>query len=134
MALSEPAGAYSTAELGTTKEAMEAFLRDPARLALAEKWLAGNTGSDTQRKVLALFIRTFGCYQMKDEAVALRTECTQVEDTLSDARNNMPLGYFDPKAPTLLVEKSSVGLRTVMKTVSGHLLSLGELKQMAALS
>eukprot|EP00729_Bicosta_minor_P016408 gene16408-31443_t len=121
MALSQPPGAYSTEALGKTKEAMEAFLRDPSRLATVEQHLAAGKGSATQKKVLAVFIRTFGCYQMKDQdAVTLRSECTKVEDSLSAARNSMKLGYYTDATKGTFVEKSSVGLRTTMKTAENE--------------
>ena len=46
---------------------------------------------------------------------------TALEDTLGSARNTMNLGYTCPKT-SKFVEKSSVGLRTTMKTseVSRH--------------
>jgi hypothetical protein len=73
-------------------------------------------GSDTQRTTLQVFKRTFGCYQMSDpEAVAIRKRTTEIEDKLNASRNSMRLGYCDPTTG-LFVEKSSVGLRTAMKT------------------
>lgn len=100
---------------------MEAFLRDPSRLATVEQHLAAGKGSATQKKVLAVFIRTFGCYQMKDQdAVTLRSECTKVEDSLSAARNSMKLGYYTDATKGTFVEKSSVGLRTTMKTAENE--------------
>uniref|UniRef100_A0A7S4G0I0 Peptidase M3A/M3B catalytic domain-containing protein n=1 Tax=Eutreptiella gymnastica TaxID=73025 RepID=A0A7S4G0I0_9EUGL len=113
MALGEP---YTTAALSQTKGAMEAFLRDPARLAEAEEWLAKGEGTAEQRKCLQIFVRTFKCYQMSDaEAVALRDQCTAVEDALSAARNHMRLGYEAPGGGGF-VERSSVQLRTAMRT------------------
>ena len=95
---------------------MEAFLRDPARLAEAEAWLAKGDGSPEQRKCLQIFVRTFKCYQMSDaEAVALRDQCTAVEDSLSAARNHMRLGYEAPGGGGF-VERSSVQLRTALRT------------------
>ena len=100
---------------------MEAFLRDPSRLTTVEQHLAAGKGSATQKKVLAVFIRTFGCYQMKDQdAVTLRSECTKVEDALSAARNSMKLGYYTDATKGTFVEKSSVGLRTTMKTAENE--------------
>ena len=108
-------GFETTEALGSTKEAMEAFLRDEARLARATELAAVATDPE-QKKVLACFTRTFSCYQMKSPAaVALREESTALENALNKARNTMALGYRDPKGGDL-VEKSSVGLRTLMRT------------------
>ena len=108
------AGAFSTAQLGATKEAMEAFLRDAPRLATAKAYAADATSE--QKVVLDCFCRTFACYQMSsDAAVALRQKSTAIEDALSEKRNAMTLGYTVP-ASGEFEEKSSVGLRTVMRT------------------
>ena len=48
-------------------------------------------------------------------ATNIRSSITALEDTLSSARNSMNLGYTCPKTAAF-VEKSSVGLRTTMKT------------------
>ena len=49
--------------------------------------------------------------------VRLRGECEAVENKLNASRNTeLKLGYKDPAAADVFVEKSSVGLRTVMKT------------------
>lgn len=108
-------GGFDTVKLGSTKEAMEAFLRDEDRLAEA-KTHAAATKDPEQLKVLACFQRTFQCYQMSSpEAIALREKSTTLENKLNAARNKMALGYKDP-ATGALVEKSSVGLRTLMRT------------------
>jgi hypothetical protein len=108
---------YSTAQLSATKEAMEAFLRDPTQLAQAEAFSAGGKASERQGTILACFVRTFKCYQMADpDAVALRAKCTAVEDSLNDARNKtFSLGLNNP-ATKGFEEKSSVQLRTIMRT------------------
>ena len=49
------------------------------------------------------------------EAAACRKRTTEIEDKLNAARNAMHLGYTDPTTGKF-VEKSSVGLRTTMKT------------------
>mmetsp|Transcript_11142 Transcript_11142/g.34395 ORF Transcript_11142/g.34395 Transcript_11142/m.34395 type:complete len:623 (-) Transcript_11142:38-1906(-) len=108
-------GGFDTVKLGSTKEAMEAFLRDEDRLAEA-KTHAAATKDPEQLKVLACFQRTFQCYQMSSpEAIVLREKSTTLENKLNAARNKMALGYKDP-ATGALVEKSSVGLRTLMRT------------------
>jgi len=105
-------GDFSTEQLGSTKEAMEAFLRDADRLARAKAYAADARGE--QLKVLDCFQRTFACYQMaSEEAVALRKASTEIEDALNEQRNKMRLGYDHAGA---FVEKSSVGLRTAMRT------------------
>ncbi|KAJ1448448.1 hypothetical protein M885DRAFT_539172 [Pelagophyceae sp. CCMP2097] len=112
MALS---GSFSTAQLSATKEATEAFLRDAPRLAEARRLLALKSATEDQRKVLALFVRTFACYQMpSDRAVKLRRAATKLEDELSAKRNAMRLGYT--AADGAFVELSSVGLRTLCRT------------------
>lgn len=107
---------YSTEKLSSTKEAMEAFLRDPGRLAEVEKMISSNRGSDLQKVALNCFSRTFKCYQMSDpEAVALRTQCTSIEDALNSARNKtFALGYTPPGGT--FTELSSVQLRTLLRT------------------
>ena len=108
-------GDFSTTLLSSTKEAMEEFLRSPENKAKAEAFLASGEATASQAKTLDCFVRTFGCYQMSDEAaVSLRAECTKIEDLLNANRNTMALGYTPPGGA--FVEKSSVGLRTVMKT------------------
>ena len=57
-------GLYSTEKLTSTLEAMEAFLRDEPRLAKAEALLASGKGSETQKKTLTCFVKTFKCYQV----------------------------------------------------------------------
>jgi hypothetical protein len=108
---------YSTERLSDTKESMEAFLRDPARAARAEQLLASGRASAQQQCILKCFARTFSCYQMADPAaVALRTKCTTIENALNDARNKtFKLGYSTPETGEF-VEKSSVGLRTIVRT------------------
>ena len=96
MALSAAApggGSYSTAELTRTKAEMEAFLADKDRLATTREWVKKGVGSAEQRKVLAIFAKTFGCYIMEsDEAKSLRAEATRIEGDLEDQRNKMKLG------------------------------------------
>ena len=112
-------GDFSTELLSSTKEKMEKWLRSKEKLSRVEELLL--TGDDAmtseQRKVLECFRRTFKCYQMSDaDAISLRAECTKIEDTLNANRNKMVLGYKDPTTGGSFVEKSSVGLRTVMRT------------------
>ena len=112
MALKE--GDFTTALLGSTKEDMEAFLRDLERLATAEELLS--SCSEDQAKTLNLFIRTFRCYQMPStNSTTIRKNITEVEDQLSERRNVMKLGFVSPTSGDF-VDKSSVGLRTTMKT------------------
>ena len=112
MALKE--GNYSTALLSATKEAMESFLGDEENLAKATRYAAAATAE--QRTVLDCFARTFACYQMSSDAARkLRSAATAAEDALSDKRNKLGLGFADPKTGAF-VEKSSVGLRTTMRT------------------
>jgi hypothetical protein len=86
---------YSIEALSATKEAMEAFLRDPVRLAEVDKLIASGRGSEVQKQALACFTRTFNCYQMADpQAVSLRTQCTAVEDKLNSARNKVRVVLF----------------------------------------
>ena len=109
-------GTYTTALLGSTKDAMEKFLGDSGILATARGFAASAAASKEQKVVLGCFVRTFECYQMNSEAAkALREEGTAVENALQEARNKMTLGYLDP-ATSAFVEKSSVGLRTAMRT------------------
>jgi len=109
---------FSTDLLSSTKAAMEAWLRSPDIKAQTDAFIAAGEGNEEQQKVLACFTRTFGCYQMSDQdAVRLRGECEAVENKLNASRNTeLKLGYKDPAAADVFVEKSSVGLRTVMKT------------------
>ena len=109
---------FSTEKLTKTKEAMEAWLRSPELKSKADNLIASGNATAEQLKVLHCFSRTFGCYQMADaEAVRLRAQGTAVEDKLNAERNTMTLGYKDP-ATGEFVEKSSVGLRNVMKTAA----------------
>jgi hypothetical protein len=109
-------GTFSTALLSSTKEAMEAWLRSPENKTKVDALLASGAASAEQKKVLECFQRTFSCYQMSDlEAVSLRADCTKIEDKLNAGRNSMALGYTDPSSGEF-IEKSSVGLRTIMKT------------------
>eukprot|EP00035_Acanthoeca_spectabilis_P002188 m.85739 g.85739 ORF g.85739 m.85739 type:complete len:321 (+) comp11413_c0_seq2:76-1038(+) len=108
--------AFSTQKLSETKAAMEVFLGQPELMKECQGFLDANSGSDLQRTVLTVFKRTFSCYQMADqEALALRKHTTEVEDELNSRRNLMRLGYTDPTSGEF-VEKSSVGLRTLMRT------------------
>ena len=76
-------GAFSLPAPTPTASRLHGVIPSLRRLAVAERHLATGRGSTTQKKVLAVFIRTFGCYQMKDpDAVTLRGECTKVEDAL----------------------------------------------------
>ena len=68
---------------------------------------------------LAIFERTFRTYQMSDPAaVALRAKCVAVEGSLNEARGKMALGYYTSAG--VFVEKSSVQLRTLMRTGEGE--------------
>jgi hypothetical protein len=115
-------GPFSTPQLSETKQAMESFLGDAARLATAEAFLASEAEdlTSSERTVLECFVRTFQCYQTADPAaVSLRAQGTALENALNDARNKtFKLGYLNPKANGAFVEGSSVALRAVMKTAT----------------
>eukprot|EP01052_Picozoa_sp_SAG31_P029297 SAG31_NODE_2901_length_4931_cov_23.498344_2_plen_325_part_00 len=109
-------GSFSTERLSSTKAEMEAWLRSPENKTTVDALLESGEATAEQQKVLDCFKRTFSCYQMSDQdAVMLRAECTKIEDTLNASRNGLSLGYADPSSNEF-VEKSSVGLRTVVKT------------------
>ena len=64
MALSD--GRYSVGELTRTKGEMEAFLADEQKLQTTRAHLAADESlSEGERKMLALFERTFQCYIME---------------------------------------------------------------------
>ena len=109
-------GAFSTSLLSSTKEKMEEFLRSPKLKVETEAFLVSGEATAEQEKILRCFARTFSCYQMEDaEAVKLRAECTKIEDDLNASRNTLQLGYTNP-ADGVFIEKSSVGLRTTLRT------------------
>eukprot|EP00962_Isochrysis_galbana_P017143 scaffold4925_cov125-Isochrysis_galbana.AAC.9 len=108
---------YSVSELTRTKEEMEAFLADEAKLSKSRELLAqAETAelSESEVRTLKIFERTFGCYIMESaEARELRATATRAEGALEDARNKMTLGATMPGKG--FVEMSSVGLRNTMR-------------------
>ena len=111
MALKEksPLGAeYSTEALTATKLKMEAFLGNPSMTTETEEWIKKAVGTDKQKKVLKIFDRTFKCYAMAEEGVALREKATDLENKLEEARNVMKLGMTNQEGE--FKEMSSVGL------------------------
>ena len=110
--LSGPKRAYSVAELTKTKQAMEAFLGDEAKLETARALLAATDDAE-EKKTLELMTRAFGCYIMESaEAKALRASATETEGALESARNSMTLGATFDGA---FEELSSVALRSRMR-------------------
>jgi hypothetical protein len=117
MALKEksPLGAeYSTEALTATKLKMEAFLGDAQRATETEEWIKKAVGTEKQNKVLNIFDRTFKCYAMPTEGVALRAKATDLENKLEEARNTMKLGFTNQEGE--FKEMSTVGLRNTMRT------------------
>jgi hypothetical protein len=108
---------YSVSELTRTKEEMEAFLADEAKLSRSRELLAqAETAelSESEARTLKIFKRTFGCYIMESAtARELRASATRAEGALEDARNKMQLGATMPGKG--FVEMSSVGLRNTMR-------------------
>eukprot|EP00928_Gymnodinium_smaydae_P043115 TRINITY_DN28960_c0_g1_i1.p1 TRINITY_DN28960_c0_g1~~TRINITY_DN28960_c0_g1_i1.p1 ORF type:complete len:655 (+),score=164.82 TRINITY_DN28960_c0_g1_i1:46-1965(+) len=110
---------FSKERLSSTKNDMEAFLRDADRHATARRYLASGACTKEQAHVLKIFDRTFSCYLMSsDEAVALRNKITKMESDLEQKRNNLTLGYQEPSSDgkRRFVELSSVGLMNKMRT------------------
>ncbi|KAH8068937.1 peptidase [Aureococcus anophagefferens] len=127
--LSGPKRAYSVAELTKTKQAMEAFLGDEAKLETARALLAATDDAE-EKKTLELMTRAFGCYIMEsEEAKALRASATETEGALESARNSMTLGATFDGA---FEELSSVALRSRMR-VDGDETAQGLLRRPAAL-
>ena len=62
-------GYYSAERLTTGKATMEAVLRDPERLRVAEEFLqeGGDQLDPEQAKVLTIIVRSLRCYQMPPE-------------------------------------------------------------------
>mmetsp|Transcript_42996 Transcript_42996/g.133650 ORF Transcript_42996/g.133650 Transcript_42996/m.133650 type:complete len:632 (-) Transcript_42996:114-2009(-) len=116
---------FSPEKLSSTKDEMEAFLRDEARHKKVQDFLAGGHCSEEQTHTLKIFDRTFSCYLMKSEAAtALRSKITQLESSLEQKRNTMTLGYSESldNGKQRFVELSSVGLRNRMRTSDSELL------------
>jgi hypothetical protein len=113
MALSDPS--YSVENLTKTKQEMEAFLADEAKLHRARELLQTVSEDDdkTVAKTLKMFERTFGCYIMEsDEAKALRAEALAIEGKLENERNYLVLGATIDGG---FEELSSVGLRSKLR-------------------
>ncbi|GAX18449.1 hypothetical protein FisN_2Lh103 [Fistulifera solaris] len=105
---------YSAEELTRTKTEMESLLQDKAVLEKAQQLRSQCTDDDRLIKTLDIIIRTCQCYQMNDEAAAIRRETSQLESSLEMARNAMKLGYsLDDET---FVEASSVKLRNLLRT------------------
>ncbi len=109
---------YSAEELTRTKTEMESLLQDKAVLEKAQQLRSQFTDDDRLIKTLDIIIRTCQCYQMNDEAAAIRRETSQLESSLEMARNAMKLGYsLDDET---FVEASSVKLRNLLRTADGE--------------
>lgn len=111
-------GTFSSEKLSSSKDDMEAFLRDQERHQKVQEYLAKGEGTEEQKKTLKIFDRTFSCYLMKSEAATtLRSKITQMESQLEEKRNKMSLGYQEVvDGKKRFVELSSVGLRNKMRT------------------
>ena len=119
MALSDPN--YSVENLTKTKQAMEAFLADEAKLHKARELLEAvqseqaDTDNNKVATTLKMFERTFGCYIMEsEEAKALRAEALALEGKLENERNYLVLGATMPDTGEF-EELSSVGLRSKLR-------------------
>lgn len=107
---------FSAEELTRTKTAMESLLQDNTVLQKAQDLRSqlSAAADESLTKTLDIIIRTCQCYQMNDEAAAIRRETSQLESSLEMARNAMKLGYYlDNKT---FVDASSVKLRNLLRT------------------
>ncbi|GLC57208.1 hypothetical protein PLESTB_001198900 [Pleodorina starrii] len=106
--------------LASSKTAYEAFLGDPANLAAVRRALeqgqaAPGSLTPDQEQVLRIMERTFKCYIMEDpKAAALKEKINSLEAALSQARNQMALGYQDPVSGQFKAA-SSVQLRNLVR-------------------
>ncbi|KAI8846674.1 metalloendopeptidase [Chytridium lagenaria] len=106
----------SSAELTRTKNELDLFLGDEKMLERVREHLKRSDLTAEQRKVLAIFERTFLCYIIQDQdALALRNQINELEAELAQARNKMQLGYVDPVTKEYK-SASSVQLRNLMRT------------------
>lgn len=105
---------FSAEELTRTKTAMEALLQDSKTLEMAKDFRSSVPADERLMKTLDIIIRTCQCYQMNDEAAAIRQETSQLESSLERARNAMKLGYSLKDGE--FVEASSVKLRNLLRT------------------
>eukprot|EP00195_Chlamydomonas_chlamydogama_P009741 CAMPEP_0202900574 /NCGR_PEP_ID=MMETSP1392-20130828/11915_1 /ASSEMBLY_ACC=CAM_ASM_000868 /TAXON_ID=225041 /ORGANISM="Chlamydomonas chlamydogama, Strain SAG 11-48b" /LENGTH=623 /DNA_ID=CAMNT_0049586991 /DNA_START=175 /DNA_END=2046 /DNA_ORIENTATION=- len=106
----------STEDLARTKTEYENFLGDPANLKAVREKLQEPGLSAEQVKVLRIMERTFQCYIMEDgQAKELKERLNTLEAELAAARNEMALGYKDPKAGGEFKKASSVQLANTMR-------------------
>lgn len=107
---------YSADELTHTKTAMEALLQDSKTFQTAKEYRSKLSASADERltKTLDIIIRTCQCYQMNEEAAAIRRETSQLESSLEMSRNSMKLGYSLQDGE--FVDATSVKLRNLMRT------------------
>ncbi|KAJ3108082.1 hypothetical protein HDU97_002317 [Phlyctochytrium planicorne] len=106
----------SSAELTRTKNELDLFLGDEKMLNHVRTLLKKSDLTADQRKILAIFERTFLCYIIQDHgALALRNQINELEAELADERNKMKLGYVDPVTKEFKTA-SSVQLRNLMRT------------------
>ena len=104
---------YSPGSLAASKEALEAFLRDPRLVDECQRLRAGPFTSDRQKKILGGFLRVFECNQMDAAGVSLRRECVVLEHSLSVARKECALGLVTHGR---FEERSAGQLRTLVRT------------------
>ena len=111
-------GDYSAELLSQTKADMESLLSDAQIYQnakdLRQQLDETNAEDPDLIKMLDIIIRTCRCYGMPPEAKAIREETSAIESKLEMARNDMTLGYTDPKG--IFVKQSSVGLRNLLRT------------------
>ncbi|KAJ3243399.1 hypothetical protein HDU78_000520 [Chytriomyces hyalinus] len=106
----------SSDELARTKNELDLFLGNAANLTQVQALLTRPGLTDSQRKTLSIFERTFKCYIITDaESLSLREELNVLEAKLAEHRRAMPLGYVDP-ASGEFVKASSVQLMTLMRS------------------
>ena len=105
---------FSAEELTRTKTHMESLLQDASVLQKAQELRSQLTTDDDLTKTLDIVIRTCQCYQMNDEAAAIRRETSQLESSLEMTRNAMKLGYSLKNDD--FIEASSVKLRNLLRT------------------
>ncbi|KAJ3111583.1 hypothetical protein HDU96_005547 [Phlyctochytrium bullatum] len=106
----------SSAELARTKDELDLFLGDEKMLDRVKELLKRPDLTAEQRKVLAIFERTFKCYIIQDKsALEIRSKINELEAALAESRNKMQLGYVDPTTKEFKAA-SSVQLRNLMRT------------------
>ncbi|KAL3147698.1 hypothetical protein ABBQ32_002443 [Trebouxia sp. C0010 RCD-2024] len=106
----------SSAALAQTKTDYDAFLGDAANLQAVRNALQDTKLSPELRKTLEIMQKTFLCYITEDpQATAMKEKLNQLEADLGEWRNQMELGYHDPKTGKF-EKRSSVQLRNTMRT------------------